>query len=327
GSSWTWEDLQYYYGAEVSALSYQDNVIDLFLKPSSVGKPCELTLKPETDYLELINRTRTGETNIRPSIDVMRPLGERRAFISGALPRNHGTFVDAVTVPKPALWFVTSLREELEAQGIRVTGELRTRSWPEPKTDPADLKEIAFAESLPMSEIVAKMLKPSQNLYAQLLLLQVGSQSKSPARATESAGLAELRAFAQRAKIDPNEVLLDEGSGLSRSALLTPNALVSLHRYMSTHPHAALYRESLPAPGEGTLRNRFKDLSSGKLRAKTGTINYVNTLSGYLQTAANEQLAFAIMLNAYDNESSITSRAEIDTIVRLLAALKENTKG
>ncbi|MGZ8900457.1 MAG: D-alanyl-D-alanine carboxypeptidase/D-alanyl-D-alanine endopeptidase [Limisphaerales bacterium] len=235
--------------------------------------------------------------------------------------------MDAVTVPKPALWFVTSLREALEAEGIRVTGKLRTRSWPEPKTDPADLKEIAFAESLPMSEIVAKMLKPSQNLYAQLLLLQVGSQSKSPARATESAGLAELRALAQRAKIDPNEVLLDEGSGLSRSALLTPNALVSLHRYMSTHPHAALYRESLPAPGEGTLRNRFKDLSSGKLRAKTGTINYVNTLSGYLQTAANEQLAFAIMLNAYDNESSITSRAEIDTIVRLLAALKENTKG
>ena len=326
GSNWTWDDLQYYYGAEVSALTYQDNVIDLFLKPSSTGRPCELTLKPETAYLEFVNRTRTGATNVRPSIDVIRPLAERRAFITGTLPRDHGTLVDAVTVPKPALWFVTSLREALEAEGIRVTGKLRTRSWPEPKTNPADFRELAYAESLPMAEILAKMLKPSQNLYAQLLLLQVGSQSKSPARTTEGAGLAELRAFSRRATIDPNEVLLDEGSGLSRSALVTPDALVSLHRYMWTHSHAAIYRESLPAPGEGTLRNRFKDLSSGKLRAKTGTISYVNTLSGYLQTAANEQLAFAIMLNAYDNNSSVTSRQEIDTIVRLLTRLTETTK-
>jgi D-alanyl-D-alanine carboxypeptidase/D-alanyl-D-alanine-endopeptidase (penicillin-binding protein 4) len=327
GSNWTWDDLQYYYGAEISALSYQDNVIDLFLKPSSVGNACQVTLKPETTYLELINRTRTGPTNVPPSINVMRPLGERRAFITGALPRNHGTFVDAVTVPKPALWFVTSLREALEREGIRVTGKLRAQSWPEhARTDPAAYKEICFTQSRPMAEIVTKMLKPSQNLYAQLLLLQVGSQSKSRARTTEDAGLSELRTFVQRASINPNEVLLDEGSGLSRSSLVTPNALVSLHRYMSTHPHAAIYRESLPAPGEGTLRARFQNLSSGKLHAKTGTLNTVNTLSGYLQTATNEQLAFAIMLNAYDNNSSITSRAEIDTIVHLLTRLTEKTK-
>jgi D-alanyl-D-alanine carboxypeptidase/D-alanyl-D-alanine-endopeptidase (penicillin-binding protein 4) len=170
------------------------------------------------------------------------------------------------------------------------------------------------------------MLKPSQNLYAQLLLLQVGAQSNSRTNrttaTTEDAGIAELRAFATRAGIDPGEVLLDEGSGLSRSALLTPNALVSLHKYMATHPHAAIYREALPAPGEGTLRTRFADLSSGKLRAKTGTIRYVNALSGYLQTAAHEQLAFAILLNAY-NESSGESRAEIDTIVRLLTRLTQ----
>ena len=101
--------------------------------------------------------------------------------------------------------------------------------------------------------------------------------------------------------------------------MVTPNALVGLHRYMAKHPHGAIYREALPAPGEGTLRTRLKDISSGRLRAKTGTIAYVNTLSGYIDTMANERLAFAILLNAYDNNSNISSRAEIDTIVRMLA--------
>ena len=330
GASWTWDDLQYYYGAEVSALTYQDNVIDLILQPSSEGKPCKIILKPDSTYLELINRTRTGDANRRASINVLRPLGERSAYITGGLPRDHKDFEDSVTVPQPALWFVHSLREELKREGIKVRGTIRAQSWPEhEKTNPADYKELGFTESAPLSEIVAKMLKPSQNLYAQLLLLQVGAQSNSRTyrtnSTTEDAGIAELRAFVARASIDPGEVLLDEGSGLSRSALVTPNALVSLHKYMATHPHGAIYRESLPAPGEGTLRARFKDLSSGKLRAKTGTIRYVNALSGYLETAANEQLAFAVLLNAYD-ESSSESRAEIDTIVRLLTRLAEKTE-
>jgi serine-type D-Ala-D-Ala carboxypeptidase/endopeptidase (penicillin-binding protein 4) len=324
GANWTWDDLQYYYGAEVSALTYQDNVIDLFIRPAGVGAPCEISLKPQSSYLEFVNRTRTTATNIRPSITISRPLNERRAYVTGTLPVNHGGWADAVTVPKAALWFVTALRETLERDGINVTGKLRTRSWPEDaKTAVSDYKELAFVDSAPVREIVGRMLKPSQNLYAQLLLLQAGAQSKSVATETENAGLAELRSFLRRAGIDPNEVLLDEGSGLSRSALVTPNALVSLHRFMATHPHAEIYREALPAPGEGTLRTRFKDLAGADLRAKTGTLRYVNALSGYIDSKADERLAFAIMLNAYDNDSSTSLRDELDVIVRLMARLGE----
>ena len=327
GSSWTWDDLQYYYGAEVSALSYQDNVIDLFLKPAAVGAPCGISLKPETTYLELINRTRTTETNIRPSITITRAPGERRAYINGTLPRNHGLWVDAVTVPKPSLWFITALRDALEREGIRISGELRTRSWPEhSKTDLSSYQELAFTESAPLAEIVAKMLKPSQNLYAQLVLLQVGAQSKLRMSSTEDAGVAELRTFTKRAGINPDEVLLDEGSGLSRSALVTPDSLAKLHQYMSRHAHGEIYREALPGPGEGTLRTRFKDLAASNLRAKTGTIRYVNTLSGYIDTKAQERLAFAIMLNGYDNNTTTSSRDELDIIVRDLARLTQKSK-
>jgi D-alanyl-D-alanine carboxypeptidase/D-alanyl-D-alanine-endopeptidase (penicillin-binding protein 4) len=329
GSGWTWDDLQFYYGAEVSALSFQDNVVDLFLQPGPrVGARCELRLKPQTDYLEFVNRTRTTETNVPASITVHRPLGERRVYLEGSLPRNHGTLVEAVTVPDPALWFATMLREELAKQGIAVAGKVRSRSWPEVPTAPAAFKEIASIDSAPVSEIVAKMLKPSQNLYAQLLLLQAGAQSRNNDNTSEARGLHELRAFLKRAGVSVEEVLLEEGSGLSRASLVTPNSLAAVLKFMAAHSRAELFRQALPAPGEGTLRNRFSDWKDAPgpgrtLRAKTGTIRYVNTLSGYLQTQAGEPLAFAIMLNAYDNNSLTPSRDEVEAVVRLLARLKE----
>jgi serine-type D-Ala-D-Ala carboxypeptidase/endopeptidase (penicillin-binding protein 4) len=331
GANWTWDDLQYYYGAEVSALSVQDNVVDLAITPGAKsGEPCRISTKPETGYLEFVNRTRTTATNVPAGISIVRPVGERRVYVTGTLPLKYGTYVDAVTVPDPAGWFVEMLREALEKDGIVLRGKTRTRSWPEDsRLDFAPYKEIGFTESAPVREIVANMLKPSQNLYAQLLLLQAGVKSAQRAGTAEDAGIRELKAFVKRAGIDPGEVLMDEGSGLSRSGLVTPNALVGVLKYMSGHAHWNIFREALPAPGEGTLRTRFRDwrdlAAAGKpeLRAKTGSIRYVSSLSGYLGGANREPLAFAIMLNAYDGPDS--ARDQVEAVVRMLARL-ETTK-
>jgi serine-type D-Ala-D-Ala carboxypeptidase/endopeptidase (penicillin-binding protein 4) len=325
GASWTWDDLQYYYGAEASALSVQDNVIDLLLKPAAkTGEPCQLAIKPETDYLEFVNRTRTTGANVPAAISIVRLPGQRRVYLTGTLPAGYGTYVDAVTVPDPANWFVHMLRGALERERIAVRGKVRTRSWPDDeKLDPAAYKEIAFTESAPVREIVAKMLKYSQNLYAQLLFLQVGARSALKTELTEEAGAKEMRAFAKRAGIDPSEVLLEEGSGLSRSCLVTPNALMSVLRFMSSHHHGVVFRDAFATPGEGTLRNRFRDWRDPQLelRAKTGTLRYVNTLSGYIRNTSGKGLAFAVMLNAYDGPGG--GREDVDAVVRLLARLKE----
>lgn len=335
GASWTWDDLNYYYGAEVSALSIQDNVVDLFVRPGpKVGTACEVKTKPEgvfgkaemaaanrgfsSEVLEIVNRTRTTETNMAPSVKIFRAPGERRVYLDGTLPKNHGVHVDAVTVPNPAMWFVITLREALLRAGISVGGTLRVRSWPQDqRINLAEWREVAFTESPPLSEILEKMLKPSQNLYAQLLLLQAGSR-KGGAGSSEEIGLKEMRAFLKRIRIDPEEVLLDEGSGLSRSALATPNALVSLLQHMAKHPHAKLFRSALPGPGEGTLRNRLQDLKQANLQAKTGSVRYVSTLSGYVRSKAGEQLVFAIILNGYDNNNAPGARDEVEAVLRLL---------
>jgi D-alanyl-D-alanine carboxypeptidase/D-alanyl-D-alanine-endopeptidase (penicillin-binding protein 4) len=177
--------------------------------------------------------------------------------------------------------------------------------------------------SPPLSQIVREMMKRSQNLYAQLLLLQTGAQPGAFAGATtEERGVNRLEEFASRIGIKPGELLLDDGAGLSRSALVTPDAFIRLLRFMSK---SAEFRASLPEAGtDGTLRNRLPELK-GRLWAKTGTIRFVDTLSGYLTTSTGEPVAFSIMLNAYAPPRGHGSREEIDAAVRLLAQLGERS--
>ncbi len=172
------------------------------------------------------------------------------------------------------------------------------------------------------------MMKPSQNLYAQLLLLQVGAtlNPKPESRTTEATGLAEMNKFLDELGLKRGEVFLLEGSGLSRTALVTPNATVTLLRHMASHRHAEVFRDALPLAGvDGTLRARLKGTAAEKnARAKTGSLGFVSTISGYVTTAANEPLVFSIMLNNYTTaEANPSGRAEVDALVAALAALNE----
>lgn len=328
GSSWTWDDLQNYYGAEVSALTQEDNVVDLVFKPGAkAGEPCLITTKPQTGFLTFVNRVRTVEKGGRRGINLYRPIGENTVYISGQLPLGTNS-TDAVSVHNPALWFVERLREQIEKRGITVAGKARSVNWLEREAQPLDspkLIEIASVESRPLSEIIAKMMKPSQNLYAQLLLLQVGARGQKPGnktQTTEDAGIAELNRFAKEAGVKRGELLFDEGSGLSRSALVTPDAFVRLLAVMNGHRAAQVFRDALPVAGvDGSLRNRMKGTAAaGNVRAKTGTIGYVHTLSGYVTTAAGEHLAFSLMLNGYDDtEGKHTVKDDLDPIPVMLA--------
>jgi D-alanyl-D-alanine carboxypeptidase/D-alanyl-D-alanine-endopeptidase (penicillin-binding protein 4) len=184
------------------------------------------------------------------------------------------------------------------------------------------LAQVASVESRPLSEIVKWTLKPSENLYAQLLLLQVGAQTRLKApHDTEEEGLIELRRFLAEAGINENSVLLEEGSGLSRGALVTPSASAQLLTFMARHRAKDAFLDALPIAGvDGTLRNRFKGTAAaGNVRAKTGSLQYVDTLSGYLTNKAGKKLVFSIMLNNYHAEPGAPSgRAAIDSLVRLL---------
>lgn len=333
GSGWEWDDLQAYYGAETSALTVNDNAVDVFVKPAErVGMPCRITTGPPTSFVTFINRTQTAPKGAQTAVTVYRPVGENYVYVSGRVAIDSATgYYTALAVHNPAGLFVSLLKDALAARGIVVTGRTRVIDWKYREVTPIDftkLIELGSVESMPLADIVRETLKPSQNLYAQLLLLQVGAQrglrsedQASDRKAngsatfnpqgptpvaystTEEAGVAAMNEFLEAAGVKKGDVLLEEGSGLSRRDVITPQATVALLSYASRTRWAETFRNALPvAAVDGTLQNRMKGTAAaGNVRAKTGSLRYVYALSGYVTSAAGERLAFSIMLNNYYN--------------------------
>ena len=344
GSGWTWDDLQYYYGAEISALTINDNTLQISVKPgASNGAPCRIEFSPATKYLIVSNRTQTVSTG-RRSINLYRPIEENVLYVSGQLPLDGTNFTDDVTLHKPAGLFVSLFREALARNGIKVSGKTRTVNWLDRQVKSLEvgkLVELGFIESPPMRDLVREVQKPSQNLYTDLVLAHIGEQERrSPDRlepgsasqragqetgaslTSEDLGIRALREFLAKAGVRRGDVQFEEGSGLSRNNLTTPNATIALLQFMSRHAEADAYLNALPIAGvDGTLRNRLKNTpAAGNVRAKTGTLRWANSLSGHVKTAAGERLIFSLMLNRYvAPDPDHSGRAELDRVAAMLA--------
>lgn len=335
GSGWEWDNLQWYYGAEVSALSINDNSVDLFVRPAErAGLPCRITTGPAAPIVTIMNRTQTAPKDGQCKISVYRPFAENIVYVSGCVPLDGIGFSGSVAVHDPANYFAVLFKEALARRGITVAGKIRAVDWRYRDVTPIDLRkmaELGFVESPSLRDIVRETLKPSQNLYAQLLLLQIGANGAGSIRGadqtTEETGIEGMKAFLANLGVRRGDVMLEEGSGLSRRNMITPEATVALLIHMSRHRWADAFRDALPIAGvDGTLKARMKGTpAETNVRAKTGTLRFVNTLAGYVNTASGERLAFAMMLNNYFNDSTSSPRELIDAIAVMLASFTGRT--
>lgn len=333
GSGWVWDDMSYYYGAEISALTINDNTLQAVVEPGTrIGSPCRLSLLPATTWLTLSNRTDTVQNGAPRQIQFYHPLCQNLIYVSGQMPIDHEATTSVVTVHNPAGLFASLFKQALARRGIKVAGKVRTVNWLDLRMQPIDyrsLVELGSVESLPIRDLAREVEKPSQNLYADLLLAQVGEKMRGadPGRdlTSEELGIRELRKFLAEVGIPRGETIFEEGSGLSRDNLTTPNATVTLLRFMNRHKYAQAYLDALPIAGvDGTLRNRMKGTpAAGNVRAKTGTLRWANSLSGYVTTAAGEHLVFSLMVNRYYEVRR--TRGDLDTIAVLLASFTGRT--
>jgi D-alanyl-D-alanine carboxypeptidase/D-alanyl-D-alanine-endopeptidase (penicillin-binding protein 4) len=331
GSGWVWDDLVYYYGAEISALTINDNTLQAKVKPGArVGAPCQLAVLPATTWLSFSNRTETVEKGAPRKIHFYHPLCQNIIYVSGQVPIDDAGYAKEVTLHNPAGLFVSFLKQALARQGIKVTGKVRSMNWLDQEPFNRDsLVELGSMSSLPLRDIAREVLKPSQNLYTDLLLAHVGEQARkadTPAGETsEELGIRELNKFLAVAGIKPGETIFEEGSGLSRDNLTTPNATVTLLQFMNRHKCAQVYLDALPIAGvDGTLKSRMKGTpAAGNVRAKTGTLRWANSMSGHVTTAAGEHLVFSLMVNRY--YESRPARSDLDTIGVLLASFTGRT--
>ena len=338
GAGWEWEDLTWYYGAEVTPLTVNDNALDLFIKPGpAVGQPALITTGPPDPLLKIVNKVLTSAKGLRREISIHRGLGENTITITGSIPLEDRGYSGGIGISHPAMLFVYLLRTSLAQKGVVITGKSRTTgevSLPAmitgvsiSGTGTPFQNEIASLQSPPFSLIAAQTLKPSQNLYTELILRTLGKVTPPPAtisalgQTSEELGLEAVKSFLKTAGIRPEALVLDDGSGLSRNDMITAEASVQLLAFMSKHRYASVFRDALPVAGvDGTLRNRMRGTAAeNNVRAKTGSLSSAASLGGYLTTAGGEKLAFSIMVNNYPRDVEPRT-ACIDPITVLLAS-------
>lgn len=323
--SWEWDDLQWYYGAEVSALSLNDNAVDLTIRPGPVGYGCSVNIAPFNAVYRIRNTCTTTAAGSVRTLKIEKLLGQNVLEITGTLPSGNAGFSGPVAVSRPAELFAALLKQRLEQRGVVVTGQYRVKPATTISTDPV---EIAKLESPPLSLIAAKTMKPSQNMYTETLLWTMGEESRklillAPGAAipdSASLGKTEVKNFLTRIGVAEDGVIQYDGSGLSRHNLITPSAVVQLYVYMSKQSKfAQAWRDSLTIGGvDGTLANRFRGtLAQGNIRGKTGTIDQVSALSAYMTTAGGEQLVVSFVVNGVPVTRTRTGL--IDDIVLMLA--------
>ncbi len=381
-SGWEWDDLQWYYGAEVSALPVVDNSVDLSVKANSaIGAPCAVQILPVNPIVRVVNRCATTAAGVKRDLQVEKKLDQNVLEVSGTMPLGDKEYKGSIAVSRPAELFLALLRQRLTEKGVVVAGQNRVvgargKSFSTANSSavssaisaPPASFEIAKLESPPFSLIAAKTMKPSQNLYTETILRALGERMKTlgtggaasantaaatvapPATTTAAAvaptttnlppnnpffnpkadsaerGLFAVQNFLrQDVGIAPDAVLQYDGSGLSRHNLITPNAAVQLYIFMSRSRNAGVWRDALPIAGvDGTLKNRFVGTAAANnARGKTGTIDQVSALSGYVTTAAGERLVFSIIVN--DVAEGRLRQAVIDEIVVALANFNGKT--
>jgi D-alanyl-D-alanine carboxypeptidase/D-alanyl-D-alanine-endopeptidase (penicillin-binding protein 4) len=315
GEDWGWEDLVWWYGAEVSALSFNDSSVQLIAAPGErVGDPVVLDRSPVSAYYQVVSKATTSPAGVKSELTLVREPGSNRIRLSGTHPLGEKPWEGWVALEDPARYAATVFAEVLEARGVRVAGPIVTSSEPLP----AGLRVVAQRESPPLAELLQRVNKESHNLHTEMLLRLLGRRVKGEGSVT--AGQEAVKAFLGRIGVRSEAWSLLDGSGLSRSDVLDVHGLAGLLAAMDRHPHRAAFRDSLAVAGvDGTLKSRLRGTpAEGRVRAKTGTLRGANALAGYVDRADGSRLAFAIAVNNHPAPGA-EAVAAIDDIAVVLA--------
>ena len=322
--SWMWEDLPFYYGAPVNSLILNENAVILRLFPRSVGE----TLHPKWDSLSegyrwrVINNAITVGEDEEKYVAINRDLKGQTLEIQGKLAVNSQPDITAIAVFDPIEHFLRHFRQSLIRERISVGRTSAAKN--NIKGREIEDKEIAAVDSAPLSELVKETNTNSNNLFAEALLRTLAvKQPLKENQTTVNAGLEVLQTTLTQMGVDPKTYKLDDGSGLSRKNLISPQALVELLQGVARSQFAKVYFNSLAVAGKtGTLKYRLRNTpAEGIVIAKSGTMTGVVSLAGYVNAPNYEPVVFSIMVNQTEQPIR-TVRQAIDQIVVQLSQLR-----
>jgi D-alanyl-D-alanine carboxypeptidase/D-alanyl-D-alanine-endopeptidase (penicillin-binding protein 4) len=299
-AGWGMDDGTYEYGAPVSALVVHDNMFNLTVEAGAAeGEFAQVYVQPRFEFSSVDNMVRTvaGDENKvhiegRPGIPEIRLWGTL-----GVGKRD----VTPLAISDPAQFAAAVLREELTRRGVAARGNAVARHRLREDSVPPDASGIELVRrvSPPLSQLLQVVDKVSENMHAEVMLREVGAVRRN--QGTGEAGLAEMRDFLTEIGIADDQYRLMDGSGMSRTTLVSPQAITKLLAFMYSSPDREQWMGLLPVGGEdGTLRKRFKGHSEASaIHAKTGSLGSVRALSGYVDSKRYGMLAFSVLLNNY----------------------------
>jgi D-alanyl-D-alanine carboxypeptidase/D-alanyl-D-alanine-endopeptidase (penicillin-binding protein 4) len=334
GAGWEVSDLQSWFAVPSSALSVQENIVDVTVTPASAaGLPASLLLSPVDGMPKVLGSITTTLARASSDINLYRAPGDGTLYVFGSTPAASTPQHFRLAMPDPALEAGFQLRQALERHDIHLGGQVRSLHWPQDDSAMlAGASILGEVASPPLIEILQRGLKRSQNLYLQNLLLSVGvheqltdKPSAGTFTDTASYSLRAMHRLLAKIGIASPTVSLSEGTGLSRRDLATPAAMTRLLSFLAVQPYATQLRDALPVAGvDGTLVHRMHDTpAAGNVHAKTGSMSHVHCLAGYLTTAGGERLAFDIMLDNYDAAPDAPSAgSDVDAVAEMLAAYR-----
>lgn len=295
-STWKVGNLGSDYAVPTDALAYNENVVGI------VADHCAApVVATDPSFVPAAANVVCG--GAEPSV---RSDATNAIAMTGSMPEHFQTLAG---ISDPALYAAQALRDALQHAGIRVTGKTTVNTMPRNWQE-----RIAIIESPPLWQLLSVVLKPSQNLYAEMLFKGLSAQPAS----YEASEEIERRFLTTEVGVPNGDFRFVDGCGLSPDDLVTPRAIVTILRWMNEPSRRAVWWMLLARPGdEGTLRRRLLPFAD-RMRGKTGSISGVNALSGILNMPDGGHRYFSIIINHNAGDSSDALKA-IDAIVAEIA--------
>ncbi len=318
----TWSDEQTYYGAQVSALTaspdqdYDTGTVIVEVIPGKeIGAKAMVEITPNTNYLSIINEVVTGSPDGAKKITIEREHGENEVIVRGTIPMKAPPEKEWIAVWEPTGYAVALLKQALAKNGIKVTGKQKYGATP------TDAKLLLSKKSIPLTELLPPFMKLSNNGHAEILVKEMGKVMQG--EGSWDKGIEVMKTELEKMGVNIEAMVIRDGSGISHVNLIPANELSKLLYSIQNHSWFPEYVNSLPVAGKGermvggSLRNRMKTAPlTGNVKAKTGTIATVSSLSGYVETQGGEKLIFSILLNNLLDEAK--GKMIEDKLVKIL---------
>ena len=306
---WSWSDIGNYYGAGIYPLNINENQYVLQLSAPSVGKPARVRKKDSLMDVDLNEEDVETDVSSAPDLAyIYWTPGNGKARITGSIPQDSNLQKVKGAFQNPEAVFLKVVLSELSKNGIPAQGL---------NLENEDLKEIGSIASPPLSTIIKEVNLFSNNLMTESIAYALARKTDK----LDENGWTQLERFGKQVGF-PSGYYLADGSGLSLSNRISPEALCQALFWAKKQPFYSTFLASLPVSGESGTMKKFCNSSKakGKIQAKSGTLTRSLCYSGYARAKRGE-LVFSIMLNSYAGNYK-TMKSELEKIMEALVEIE-----